>query len=83
VSLCGILGLQELSKEILVIQKTHKKKKPGKPGRPATGQIPGRSIRLPEEIWLAIDEWRRVQPDIPTRTESIRRLLKIALYKGK
>jgi hypothetical protein len=51
--------------------------------RPATGQIPGRSIRLPDELWTAIDDWRRQQPDIPTRTESIRRLLAQALGKPK
>jgi len=66
-----------MNRLISVTQKTQKKK--GKPGRPATGQLPGRSIRLPPEIWTAIDEWRREQPDIPTRTESIRRLLAKAL----
>jgi hypothetical protein len=68
-----------MNRSISVTQKTQKKKKPG---RPATGQIPGRSIRLPPEIWAAIDDWRREQPDIPTRTESIRRLLAKALGSG-
>jgi hypothetical protein len=27
----------------------------------------------------AIDEWRRRQPDLPTRSEAIRRLIEIAL----
>jgi hypothetical protein len=30
---------------------------------------------------MAIDDWRREQPDIPTRNESIRRLLAKALGK--
>jgi hypothetical protein len=33
--------------------------------------------------WLAtIDEWRRAQPDIPSRAEAIRRLVEIALAEG-
>jgi len=70
-----------MKRSISVTQKTQEKKR--RPGRPATGQIPNRSIRLPDELWTAIDEWRRVQPDIPTRNESIRRLLAKALGKPR
>jgi hypothetical protein len=32
--------------------------------------------------WIAkIDEWRRREPDIPNRSEAIRRLVEIALSK--
>ena len=31
------------------------------------------------EMIRAIDEWRRRQPDLPTRSEAIRRLIEIAL----
>jgi metal-responsive CopG/Arc/MetJ family transcriptional regulator len=32
------------------------------------------------EDWLAlIDNWRRAQPDLPSRSEAIRRLVEIAL----
>jgi hypothetical protein len=31
------------------------------------------------DLWAAIDNWRRNQPDIPTRPEAVRRLLAEAL----
>jgi hypothetical protein len=52
---------------------THKLQK--KRGRPPTGETPGRSIRLPEELWKAIDEFRRGEEDIPVRSEAMRRLI--------
>lgn len=36
-------------------------------------------IRLSTGFWRKVDEWRRVQPDIPTRAEAIRRLVEIGL----
>ena len=36
-------------------------------------------LRLTAEQRDQIDEWRRKQPDIPGRTEAIRRLLELAL----
>jgi Arc/MetJ-type ribon-helix-helix transcriptional regulator len=56
---------------------THKVQK--KRGRPPTGETPGRSIRLPEELWKAIDEFRRGEEDIPVRSEAVRRLVTRAL----
>jgi len=44
------------------------------------GQLPIRSIRLPDNIWAKLDDWRRQQHDVPTRGESIRRLLDFALF---
>jgi Arc/MetJ-type ribon-helix-helix transcriptional regulator len=54
-----------------------------KPGRPATGQIPARSIRLPEELSARIDSWAVKQPDTPSRSEAIRRLVELGLAKTK
>ena len=36
-------------------------------------------IRLSTTFWRKVDEWRRMQPDIPTRAEAIRRLVAIGL----
>ena len=32
-------------------------------------------LRLPEELAVRIDDWRRRQTDIPSRSEAIRRLV--------
>jgi metal-responsive CopG/Arc/MetJ family transcriptional regulator len=45
-----------------------------KRGRPATGQDPVTAIRLSPELRSTIDDWRRKQPDQPSRSEAIRRL---------
>jgi Arc/MetJ-type ribon-helix-helix transcriptional regulator len=60
-----------------------KRSRKRKPGRPATGQIPARSIRLPEELSARIDSWAANQPDIPKRSEAIRRLVELGLAKAK
>jgi len=39
----------------------------------------GTTIRLPEAFWRRIDEWRRQQPDLPSRPEALRRLAERAL----
>jgi hypothetical protein len=36
-------------------------------------------MRVSDEFIAKIDEWRRLQPDIPGRTEAIRRLVEIGL----
>jgi hypothetical protein len=36
-------------------------------------------IRLSTSFWRKVDEWRRVQADIPTRAEALRRLVEIGL----
>ena len=59
-----------------------KRSRKRKPGRPATGQIPARSIRLPEEL-SARTSWAANQPDIPKRSEAIRRLVELGLAKAK
>jgi hypothetical protein len=52
---------------------------PKKRGRPATGQDPVLTVRLPPNTRLAIENWARQQRDKPSRSEAIRRLIDIAL----
>jgi hypothetical protein len=41
-------------------------------------------LRLPPELGDEIDEWRRIQPDLPPRAEAARRLIEIGLgHSGK
>lgn len=46
------------------------------PGKPQTHQL---QTRVTAEFLAKLDGWRREQPDIPTRTEAIRRLVEKAL----
>ena len=48
-------------------------------GRPPTGTNPSVGVRLPPPEMAALDNWRRQQPDMPTRPEAIRRLIEIGL----
>jgi hypothetical protein len=52
-----------------------------KPGRPATGNDPLISARVPSEIVAAIDAWADKKG--ATRSEAIRRLVELGLKKGK
>ena len=36
-------------------------------------------LRVSEDFLRAIDDWRRQQPDLPSRAEAIRRLVEKAL----
>ena len=36
-------------------------------------------LRLSNELAKAIDDWRRTEEDIPTRSEAIRRLVELGL----
>ena len=40
-------------------------------------------LRLSGELAAAIDEWRRHEPDLPNRTEAVRRLIERRLASGK
>ena len=40
-------------------------------------------LRLSGELAAAIDEWRRHEPDLPNRTEAVRRLIERGLASGK
>jgi hypothetical protein len=60
---------------------------PRKRGRPATGRDPLIAFRLPPESIAAIDAWAAQQPDGPSRSEALRRLIdlgmKASLPRGK
>jgi len=36
-------------------------------------------MRCTDEFWRGVDDWRRLQPDMPTRAEAVRRLVQIGL----
>lgn len=40
-------------------------------------------LRLPPELGDQIDEWRRLQPDLPARAEAARRLIELGLEATK
>jgi hypothetical protein len=48
-------------------------KKKGRP--PRMVQTHPMQIRVSPEFLEKLDNWRRMQPDLPTRTESIRRIV--------
>jgi len=50
-----------------------------KRGRPATGKDPVSAIRLSLPLRAVIDNWAKQQPDQPSRSEAIRRLIEYAL----
>jgi hypothetical protein len=52
-------------------------------GRPATGRDPVTAIRLSSEIRETVDQWAARQPDTPSRSEAIRRLVEMGLKKSK
>jgi hypothetical protein len=52
---------------------TKNQKKRGRPKK--AEEVLARSIRLTEDIWSRIDDWRREQPDLPSRSEALRRYL--------
>jgi hypothetical protein len=60
-----------------------KKVLPKRPGRPATGKDPVRTFRFSDEFMAGLDEWAARQPDQPSRSEAIRRLVEIALKVKK
>jgi len=54
-----------------------------KRGRPATGQDPHISLRLPKETIAAADAWAAQLPDKPTRSEALRRLIDLGMKAAK
>jgi hypothetical protein len=48
-------------------------------GRPKTGIGTQIGMRWQQLELVKIDDWRRRQPDLPSRTEAIRQLVDIAL----
>jgi hypothetical protein len=55
--------------------------KPKKRGRPATGKNPLMGFRAPPEIRASIVRWAETQPDQPSLSEAIRRLVELSLSK--
>lgn len=55
-------------------------KKRGRP--PGEKFAPPTPIRLTAEQLAAIDDWRRQEPDLPSRSEAIRRLVEFAILKA-
>jgi len=53
-------------------------------GRPE-GRSQGRpfQMRVNDRFLSLVDEWRRQQPDIPMRSEAVRRMVEIAAKGGK
>jgi hypothetical protein len=40
-------------------------------------------VRVQPELAVQLDDYRRQQPDLPSRAEAIRRLVELGLQKGK
>jgi hypothetical protein len=64
-----------MAKRIREITKSARKRPP-ETGTPVL-------VRLQVEPLAAIDDWRRLQQDLPSRSEAIRRLVEIGLKRGK
>jgi hypothetical protein len=62
--------------------KSHGGKRTGA-GRPATGRDPTRTFRLSDEFMAQLDAWAARQPNKPSRSEAIRRLVEMALKVKK
>src|SRR5262245_34356694 len=50
-----------------------------KRGRPGTGRAPVTGVRLTSEVRANVDKWAAAQPDQPSRSEAIRRLVELGL----
>jgi hypothetical protein len=65
------------------IRKSRGGKRPGS-GRKPTGTDPTRTFRLSDEFIARVDAWAADQPDLPVRSEAIRRLVELGLKaRGK
>jgi hypothetical protein len=65
----------------MTVKQNVKQKRRG--GRPATGHDPVTALRMPPALTARVDEWAKQQPDQPSRSEAIRRMIEIALIKEK
>jgi hypothetical protein len=50
-----------------------------KRGRPATGNHPMMSLRMPKELTAAVQGWAARQTDNPARSEAFRRLVELGI----
>ena len=61
-----------------------KKVIPRKRGRPRTGKDPMLAFRAPPAFTAEVEAWAKRQPDSPSRSEALRRLVELGLAgKGK
>ena len=61
-----------------------KKVIPKKRGRPGTGKDPMLAFRAPPAFTAEVEAWAKRQPDSPSRSEALRRLVELGLAgKGK
>ena len=61
-----------------------KKVIPKKRGRPGTGKDPMLAFRAPPAFTAEVEAWAERQPDSPSRSEALRRLVELGLAgKGK
>lgn len=56
-------------------------KKPAKASKPRKSQ--SFTMRADEEFLRRVDDWRRKQPDLPSRAEAIRRMVMASPIKAK
>jgi len=63
------------------VAKESSKKKviPKRRGRPATGKDPTLTLRAPPAFRAEVEAWAKRQPDKPSRSEALRRLVEMAL----
>lgn len=60
-------------------KESSKKVIPRKRGRPGTGKDPMLTFRAPPAFTAEVEAWAKRQPDNPSRSEALRRLVEIAL----
>jgi hypothetical protein len=58
------------------------KKSRGRPKKKG-GVYPVTAVRLSPAVGIAVDEWAASQPDAPTRSEAVRRLVELGLKMKK
>jgi metal-responsive CopG/Arc/MetJ family transcriptional regulator len=61
----------------MAVKQNVKQKRRG--GRPATGHDPVIALRMPPALTARVDEWAKQQPDQPSRSEAIRRMIEMTL----
>ena len=73
------LATYKLDGSVIMRNASRKKVVPKRRGRPPTGRDPVSAIRLSHALKSKIDNWAMQQPDSPSRSEAIRRLVEVGL----
>jgi hypothetical protein len=71
--------MEHLSNTVSIAMSTEKVIQKKKLGRPATGNDPIRTFRLSDEKVAEIEAWAARQPDKPSRSEALRRLIDLGM----